>query len=84
MQTKTYPYGTQKRGTVLERTQARYKGQLVGILVLQDEHGEGEILVGTESAGEAGDTGTLEFKQGGPMGGYWHFTPDAKPGAAST
>ena len=75
---RTWPYGTTKRAKVLEHRHGRHSGKLVEILVVAElECNEAHILVGTRSDGEAGDVGTMTFIEGGSMGGYWHFIPDA-------
>lgn len=79
MDERTWPYGTQLRAKVLERTKATHAGKVVDMLVLQDRNGEGHIILGTSLHGEAGESGTLVFTQGGPSGGYWKFTPDEEP-----
>lgn len=46
----------------------------VGFLVCYEEASqEAFILVGDKSEAKPGDTGYIEFKQGGPTGGFWEF-----------
>jgi hypothetical protein len=52
------------------------------VTLVEDEKGEGHILLG-DSAGDAtakeGDKGTITFTRGGPLGGYWQFKKDPTP-----
>lgn len=74
MKQKVIPFGTTMRAQVLQRERTK-AGTLV--MLLKDEHGEGQILVGCpDNGGEAGDHGTMEFIRGGPLGGFWVFRPD--------
>lgn len=66
---RTWPYGTMRRATVLNRIDER-------TLILVDDQNEGHILLGTRSEGRPGDKGTLIFRRGGPKGGYWFFEKD--------
>lgn len=80
MNTKTWPYGTTRRGVV---EIAKWKppecppgaeGQLI-----KDDQDEMHICVGESCAdftASKGDTGTLTFTEGGPTGGYWKFVKD--------
>jgi hypothetical protein len=68
LRTKTVPFGTKVGGVVHD-----VEGQVM--VVLGDDN-EGYVLVGSGSAGKPGDRGELEFRKGGPMGGYWQFTPE--------
>lgn len=86
MNTRTWPFGTRRRGKVLRREDATYKGKPVVVLVLQDDRGEGHILIDCvppESPVQAGHVGTLVFTKGGPTGGHWRLEnagPDECPG----
>jgi hypothetical protein len=70
MQTKVIPFGAKARGAVLESRPA------YGVLIVAGDDGEAYALVGTGSKGMPGQRGTLEFREGGPVVGYWFFTPD--------
>lgn len=65
MNQKTWPYGTKRRATVVD------KGDT--FLAVVDDEGEGHVLLFTSSSGEVGDVGEVTFVSGGPMGGYWSF-----------
>jgi hypothetical protein len=71
MITKTWPYGTKRRGKVVA-----IEGPLQCI---EGEDREGYIqqinFSGDPSAKE-GDWGTLTFTKGGPTGGFWKFAKD--------
>lgn len=69
MKPKVIEFGTKVRATVAVATN--------DIVVCLGEDGEGYLLLGNPGAPPlAGAVGTLEFRKGGPKGGYWHFTPD--------
>lgn len=70
MITRTWPYGTQKRGEVIFFEPP--------ILAVKDENKEGYILHSGRFAETfaIGDKGTLTFMKGGPTGGYWDFKKD--------
>lgn len=70
MLTVTYPYGTTRKGKVVDivgRTQ-----------FVEDDVREGHILMAGagDPAARIGDAGTSTFTQGGPTGGYWKFAKD--------
>lgn len=76
MKTRTWPYGTTRKGTViisLFRNPSPIPKQMV-----KDDLNEAHVLVGDacDKTAVGGDTGTLTFTQGGPTGGYWKFTKD--------
>lgn len=50
------------------------------LVVVVDEFKEGHFLIGMAHDPNIfkGQTGTLTFTAGGPMGGYWKFTGDPK------
>ena len=76
MLTVTHAYGERRHAKVLDRQTIEPKpgrGK-VDLLVLEDERGEGHVLVGTGSDGQPGDVGTITFTDGGPLGGYWKFS----------
>jgi hypothetical protein len=64
---RTWPYGTQKRVTILE-VDARHN---MTICVSDDQ--EGFVLLGGDHAiaPMIGAMVVIQFCQGGPMGGYW-------------
>lgn len=69
---RTWPYGTTRKATVEEVIKERK----CVFMVLTDETGEGHLLMdgpGQYEGLHGGDTGTLTFTQGGPLGGYWRF-----------
>jgi hypothetical protein len=76
--TKTWPYGTTRKGSVVSLI-PRDKPPHRQIAIITDDANEGHIIApdcfprGTKS----GDVGTLTFVEGGPAGGYWKFTKDA-------
>lgn len=76
--TRTWPYGTTRRGIVVTKLEPP---NMTPAQLIKDDQGEGHICVGDAcadfSAGE-GDTGTLTFTEGGPTGGYWRFRKDPK------
>lgn len=80
MITRTWPYGTQRRGKV-QIAKWRPKGipdhVSSGQLII-DDRGEGHVCVGDAGDPEAmdGDAGVLTFTKGGPTGGYWKFERD--------
>ncbi len=77
MLVRTWPYGTTKRAKVLSVEQSVVRGRVVQIVVLQDDDGQGHVLLQRAQARvQAGDDGTLTFTRGGPMGGYFEFTRD--------
>jgi hypothetical protein len=66
MNTRTWPYGTQKRVKV-----THVSGHC---LVCIDEGDEVHMLIGIDTDGaKTSDVGIITFTQGGPMGGYWKF-----------
>jgi hypothetical protein len=78
MKTVTYPYGTQRKATVIE-TNWRPEGlnpRACAGTYLVDEKGEGHISLGDVGCDDVkkGDVGTLTFTKGGPTGGYWRFS----------
>lgn len=70
---RTWAYGTTRLAKVLSREKASLGDKIVDVLVIEDDHNEGHILLGTSSIGEPGDVGSIVFMRGGPNGGYWHF-----------
>ncbi len=50
-----------------------HKGAPYAICVEECEGGEGFALLGMAKAVAKGIKGYIEFKQGGPTGGYWEF-----------
>lgn len=66
---KTWPHGTTRKAVVLKDGVYQY---------LQDEHGEGHVLMGDarDHSAKPGDKGVLTFTKGGATGGYWKFTKD--------
>jgi hypothetical protein len=64
---KTWPYGTQRTGTLIDIVK--------GVQFVKDDQNEIHVLM--TGAGDmdtkVGDKGTLTFTQGGPTGGYWKF-----------
>jgi len=72
MTTKTWPYGTQRRGEILY-----VDGYF---LAVKDDCKEGHILgwTGHDKNLKVGDRGLLTFTQGGPTGGFWRFEKDEK------
>lgn len=72
MRTRTWPYGTVKNVTV-HRVEGSGKTRVVA--VIEDEPSkEGFLLMGQDFEAKKGDRGTITFTQGGPTGGYWHYT----------
>lgn len=71
MLARTWPYGTRKAVTVGEA--GMHKGAPFAICVEECQGGEGFILLGMKEAVQKGEKGYIEFKQGGPTGGYWEF-----------
>lgn len=82
MNTRTWPYGTTRRG-VVQKTNWRPPGLPAsagsGQLIVDDLN-EGHICVGEcgDATAKEGDSGTLTFTKGGPTGGYWKFVKDAQ------
>lgn len=76
MKTRTWPYGTTRKGT-LENI---VRGRDGTAHVVLDDHNEGHVLVAgaQDKSAKEGDTGTLTFTKGGPTGGYWKFKKDSK------
>jgi hypothetical protein len=83
--TRTWPYGTVKRGVVV-CVEAAGRTRIVAFAA-DGEPREGFILAGQAGLSKArkGQRGTITFSRGGPTGGYWHWEPEAGqgPGAAS-
>ncbi|MDE2096155.1 MAG: hypothetical protein KGL39_02845 [Patescibacteria group bacterium] len=74
MQTKTWPYGTQKRVELLDSRITKIKG--VGFQIVVDDQKEAFVLMGEsccDFTAEVGSRGVITFMQGGPTGGYWKF-----------
>jgi hypothetical protein len=71
---KTWPYGTTKRVEVLSVEKAG-RDKVVGCID-ETDHGQGFILVLRAVSVAIGDHGTITFRQGGPIGGYWDFRRD--------
>lgn len=71
LQFKTWAYGTRRRATILSVSH----GTCSDCVVLKDEQNEGHILANQiyDPNLKNGDEVTLEFTQGGPMGGYWRI-----------
>ena len=69
MLTKTIAFGTKLRGKVTGVSGSK-------LLFVYGADGETYVLYGTQSNAKEDDRGTLEFRPGGPFGGFWHFTPD--------
>jgi hypothetical protein len=67
MKTVTFPYGTTRKGSVVD--------VIRGTIIITDENMEGHILTKTccPQRVRSGDVGTLTFTKGGPTGGYWKF-----------
>jgi len=80
MTTRTWPYGTTRRGTVrIARMQNPFYAKTSDAQIIVDDQKEMHACVGESCAdftAKDGDTGTLTFTQGGPTGGYWKFTKD--------
>jgi hypothetical protein len=76
MKTKTWPYGTTRKATVMSIIRG-HKG--IQMHIVSDNTGEGHILVNgaNDETAKIGSTGTLTFSQGGPTGGFWKFRKDA-------
>lgn len=71
MLARTWPYGTRKAVVVADA--GIEKGQNFAICVEECQGGEGFVLLGMSKAVQKGAKGYIEFKQGGPTGGYWEF-----------
>ena len=74
---RTWAYGTRRSAVVLDRVERP------GAVALCIEDGEGDahiLLDGPDTIGQRGDRGHIEFRRGGPTGGYWHFSPEAAEG----
>lgn len=66
---RTWPYGTQKRVKVIHIE--------TSVLVVSDEKDEGFILAGEITDGVCvGDTGSITFTEGGPLGGFLKFAKE--------
>jgi hypothetical protein len=68
MQTRTWPYGTRKVGTVSSVDNLR--NHRIVFITSEDE---GYFLLGEPADVRVGQTVTFEFCKGGPMGGYWRI-----------
>lgn len=81
MNTRTWPYGTTRRGTVrLARVQHPTEPAAGEAQLILDDQREMHVCVGRDCAdftAKDGDEGTLTFTKGGPTGGYWKFTKDS-------
>ena len=76
MKTKTFDIGETRKAWLLSIEE--YKGST--ILVFVGDDSEGYIAMGHPKGDfKVNDQGTLTFTKGGPLGGYWHFTPDERP-----
>ncbi len=80
MITRTWPYGTTRRATVL-KSNWRPPGipdDVGGGQLLKDDQGEMHLCIGNcgDQTAPVGATGTLTFTPGGPTGGYWKFQRD--------
>lgn len=81
MKTATWPYGTQKAVTVVQRSVMA--GGIMLMCVHDDlEAGQTEMYACVfnhqhEAAMDARveDKGTITFTQGGPTGGFWDYAP---------
>lgn len=75
MKTKTWKYGTKLSGEVMVVVKGSHprKPRMAGVFVPSKD--EAFIMVGVEHEAEPvhGQTVTIEFKQGGPTGGYWQI-----------
>lgn len=66
---RTWPYGT--------RLAVKVIGLDPGVCICMDENREGFVLIGgtgDERTAQVGDLGTIQFHNGGPLGGYWVLT----------
>ena len=75
---RTWPYGTRKTGTVV----AIVNLNTLSVLVVRDgdDPKKAHVLMygyGHFDGLNEGDTVTIEFKEGGPTGGYWDVVKDA-------
>lgn len=79
MLTRTWPYGTVKRGRVL-RVDDTTTHTILTVEEIDPTAGDkgGFILIDRrgDAIAKPGDMGTMVFTKGGPTGGYWKFTPD--------
>lgn len=77
IQTKTWPYGTTKVGSVLATI---CNGPLIMAIIFHgdgDAPGEAFMLLQRPGARRpaAGERSAITFRQGGPTGGYWDYAP---------
>ena len=80
MESRTWPYGTTKNVKVTMRQTGKHKGLSISVIIVFDEaEKESYILVGDRSGAKVGDVGVITFKEGGPTGGYWEFSPQVRP-----
>ncbi len=71
MLARTWPYGTRK--AVKVAGVGTQKGVPYAVCVETCDNGEVFVLLGMEKAAAKDDEGYIEFKDGGPTGGFWEF-----------
>ncbi len=67
----TWPYGTRK--SVKVAGVGVEKGRPFAICVESGPDAEAFVLLGMANPVAKDDVGYIEFKQGGPTGGFWEF-----------
>lgn len=67
METKVIPFGTERAAFVVRATK--------DTIIVHASDGQGYVLLahGLDPLPPVGETGTITFTQGGPMGGYWKY-----------
>ena len=76
MKTRIWPYGTRKTGKVIEVI--RWADLMIIVFIEDGPAPEAFACVyraGTVDATE-GEEGTITFKEGGPTGAFWDYSPN--------
>ena len=66
MHYRTWQYGVRKFVRV-DRVELGF------VICIEDTSGEAFLLIGGSNSARIGEKGYIEFKQGGPTGGFWEF-----------
>lgn len=79
---RTWPYGTEKRGTV----HSVFRFAETDTVVIRGDDGEGYVLIGekVKATVRDGDYVTYRFVEGGPTGGHWRIVASAEQAVLTT
>lgn len=77
MDKRVIPFGETQR----VRVDALIGGDIGGWIGLGLDNNEGYCVMGDPASKDVdvGDEGVITFMKGGPMGGYWSFSPSVVP-----